>query len=180
MPANRVMQVARLAFVLIACTMLAGMARDATAADANDHLSFCNFGPKVTVISGPGAKSTSDPCIDRVHVQGVLWKCDSAETVATDSADFLSRLNGLAQDECRKHCESMGSGCKAIFSNIPQCGLGTDRETAVTLGKRFGCRSDCGGGKAFVYCALFNAGFQGRGTDAVQSDPINCECRSRS
>src|SRR6185437_10900124 len=184
--ANCVLQVARFATVFavlaMVATTLGSFAHSARASgnpDPNDHLSFCYFGPKVTVISTPGAKSSSDHCIDRVHVQAVMWKCDSAETVATNSANFISKLNSLAQDECRKHCESLGSDCEAIFSNTPDCGLGTDRETAVTLGKRFGCRSDCSGGKAFTYCSLFNAGFEGRGIDAVRADPPNCECRTR-
>jgi hypothetical protein len=153
----------------------------AQASDPSNHedqLSFCEFGPKITVIPSL-AKPTSDPCAEKLHVQGVLWKCESAETVETDAAHFLDELNRLAHDECRKHCSRLGEGCHAIYSNSPECRLGADREKAVELGKHFGCRNDCSsGGKAFAYCALYNAGYLGKGTDAVQVQPLNCECRS--
>jgi hypothetical protein len=142
------------------------------------ELSFCSFGPKVTVLPSSASRS-SDPCIDHVHVQGVLWKCGSSEEVSTQESHYLDELNKEAREQCQKHCAGLGSSCHGNYSIAPICGLKTDREMAVTLGKQYGCRKDCtGGGTAFTYCSLYNAGYQGKGTDAVQAAVPNCECRS--
>jgi hypothetical protein len=157
-------------------TLSAAFGEDSTATDGG--LSFCGFGPKVTVVPS-AAHHSPDSCVDRVHVQGVLWKCGSSEDVTTRRSDFLIQINTAAREECKKHCESLGANCRAIYSSVPICGLGTDRETAVALGKQYGCRKDCNDGTAFTYCSIFNAGFQGKGIEAIQADPPNCECRSQ-
>jgi len=163
--------------ILLLFAMLA-LPKISAVADEGE-LTFCNFGPKVNVVD-PNHKESSDPCADKVHVQGVIWKCGNADSVNTTVSHFFDQLNQRGREECQKHCERLGSSCKSYFSAKSKCGLTTDREEAVALGKEFGCRSDCSDGKAFTYCSIYNAGYQGPNPDLVLPQAPNCECRSGS
>ena len=161
--------------------MVAFAQSPARADDDDGELSFCNFGPKVNVVTSPKeTPSAEDPCADKVRVQGVLWKCGSPDRVDGTVEKFFKDLNEQAQEECNKHCERNGPNCHGIYTKKQACGLTTDREDAVALGKRFGCRKDCADGKAFMYCSIYNAGYQGPNPDRVLAQKPNCECRSGS
>lgn len=144
------------------------------------ELTFCQFGPKVTVVADSFKKdsdssSGGDRCSGTAKVQGVLWRCAQPEQAEKLIDEFRRELTRLGTKECQKLCSERGRGCKASFEIPVRCGLQTKREDAVALGKRFGCRKDCSG-SAFVYCAIYDSSFRHNEPAMIERQRANCRC----
>jgi hypothetical protein len=139
-------------------------------------LSFCRFGPKIKITHVVvDDKPKGNVCNGSAKIQGVMWECQSPEKVEELVYGYRKNLGKLASDECTRHCESRASHCKAKFLTPQACGLTVDHEDALALGKKFGCRADCSG-NAFVYCSLFDAGFQTEDDARMAKESPNCYC----
>jgi hypothetical protein len=157
------------------------------------ELSFCRFGPKLKVLSptvagegmgaagsalsqaSQGSPTSPDKCSGTAKIQDVLWECNQPSKISTTLDRFRRKIAEDAKAECELHCSRRASGCKGKFVMPAKCGLETDREDAVELGKRLGCRSDCEG-KAFIYCSLLNAGYKSEDPELIAKQKPNCRC----
>lgn len=119
--------------------------------------------------------SAKDACSGTAKVQGILWRCGKADEVGDSVTRFRERLAREAKAECEKHCERRASGCRGVLVPVTRCGLETDREDALAMGKRQGCGPNCPG-PAFTYCSLYDAGFRTEDPDRVRKQTPNCRC----
>jgi len=140
------------------------------------ELTFCHFGPKLKVSDQVMA---SDKCTGTAKVQGVMWKCVPSDKVETEIVGFQRQLIEVAAQECKRHCERREKGCKGLFIAPSSCGLATDREDAVIMGKRQGCRKDCQG-RAFAYCSIYDAGFRTDDPELMIRQTPNCRCGKKT
>lgn len=144
-------------------------------------MTFCHFGPKFKVIQ-PEVRSEKwggkDPCTGSVKVQGVYWECARSDKVESKIFEFQNKLRKQAQGECQKHCARRGSRCVGELRLSRSCGLQTDQEDSVIMGKRMGCRQDCSG-QSFAYCSLYDAAFRSEDEDRIKKQTPNCYCKQR-
>ncbi len=148
--------------------------------EENGEMTFCHFGPKFKLVEASYARNRSfnknDKCSGMAKVQGVYWECAQPGQVEAKVAGFREQLRKQALSECQKHCARRGNNCTGRLLNSGKCGLQTDREDAITLGKRMGCRNDCPG-QAFAYCSLYDGAFRSDDSERIAKQPANCECR---
>jgi hypothetical protein len=166
-----------LSAILLLTVLAGGWAPQARAWTVHEgDLTFCDFGPKFRVLE-PKIENpkSSDHCTGTAKIQGVLWACADNGRNEQLVQDFRRRLNTQAERECQKHCSARQLGCEGHFLAPGRCGLQTDAEGAVALGKRMGCRKDCSG-QVFSYCSLYDAGFRSEDPEKVSKQTPNCRC----
>jgi hypothetical protein len=137
-------------------------------------LTFCRFGPKVKILE-PRKDPLGSGCPGGAKIQGVFWECTTADRVESKIQDFRKSLTDIAIAQCKKFCANRAPGCEGKMDTVFRCGLQTDREDAVIMGKKLGCRKDCTG-KAFAYCSLYNIGFLTDDVQFMETQPTNCHC----
>src|SRR4051812_36589428 len=107
-----------------------------------NKLSFCHFGPKIKITNVViDELPAGNKCAGTAKVQGVLWECGTPDKVDQLVYSYRKNLSQLADEECTRHCEGRSRGCLGRFRPPTACALTVDREDAVALGKKFGCRS---------------------------------------
>lgn len=147
----------------------------------NGEMTFCHFGPKFKLVF-PSVRAATwggkDRCTGSVKVQGVFWECTQPSKVTGKISEFQESLRKQAITECQKHCERRGPKCVGELTLAARCGLQTDREDSVIMGKRMGCRKDCTG-QAFAYCSLYDAAFRSDDTDRIAKQAPNCFCKQK-
>jgi hypothetical protein len=161
-------------FIALSCTVPARGEGPASSADEGE-LTFCHFGPKLKVLFPADTGKPGDKCTGNAKVQVLQWDCVPPEKAEKTVEDLRKALIAQAAEACTRHCANRTRDCIGKFDIPPKCGLGTDREDATILGKRFGCRSDCSGG-AFAYCALYNSGFKTVEPELMAKQAPNCHC----
>ncbi len=153
-----------------------------SALSGDGEMTFCKFGPKFkmhqpTVLRGQ-TLDKNDSCTGSVKVQGVYWECVLPGNVESKVTDFKEKLKIQAVMECQKHCERRSRNCTGHLVVSGNCGLQTDRDEAVTMGKKMGCRNDCQG-QAFAYCSLYDAAFRSEDDARMAKQPPNCQCKKK-
>ena len=147
------------------------------------YLTFCKFGPKVRVLTPkepPEADvgSKKNQCEIHIRVQALMWECQTPTHVDASLGSFLKELNSAAEEKCKVYCSTRGTRCVGNFDKAAKCGLGTDTQAAIKLGQdEFKCRKDCSGGVGFVYCSLYDAGFQTDIPAMTAKQAANCHCK---
>jgi hypothetical protein len=167
-------------FVLIFSLNLFQLARAEVDTDAG-YLTFCKFGPKVRILTPkePPEADRKDSCEIHVRVQALIWECETPTHVDATLSNFVTQLNSSAEQKCRTFCSNRGRKCVGRFDKAKKCGLGTDTQAAIKLGQdQFKCRKDCAKGVGFVYCSIYDAGFQTDVPEMTAKQPANCHCSS--
>jgi hypothetical protein len=165
----------------IVITLLMAASVHARGPASEGELTFCHFGPKMKVLdpvvgkAGQAQAPRTDLCTGSAKIQGVLWECGSLDRLEGRVAGFRERLFGLARKECERHCGARAKGCVGRMEKPEKCGLETDREDAITMGKRMGCRKDCAG-PHFAYCSLYDGGFRSEDPEMISKQAPNCSC----
>jgi hypothetical protein len=145
------------------------------------YLTFCKFGPKVRILTHqePAERERKNDCEIHVRVQALMWECETPTHVDGTLATFVSQLNSSAEQKCKTFCSGRGRKCTGQFDKAKKCGLGTDTQAAIKLGQdQFRCRSDCAKGVGFVYCSLYDAGFQTDIPEMTSKQSANCHCKT--
>jgi len=164
--------------ILIAFLVILPVAA-AALSEENDDLTFCHFGPKILVQDPVVDPSDDDECRGTAKIQAVMWKCTKADLVETQTGIFKKELVKQATKECQQLCRRRDRKCSGRFEGKAGCGLENNREDAVIMGQRQGCRKDCDG-PAFAYCSLYNAGFRSKDPEYMADARPNCRCYKTS
>ncbi|MBI4925959.1 MAG: hypothetical protein HY843_08560 [Bdellovibrio sp.] len=143
-------------------------------------MTFCKFGPKFKLYESTETRTKlwdkKDKCTGTVKIQGVYWSCVKPADVEEKVQEYKTKLKSQALIECQKHCERRGSNCIGELSITGGCGLKTDRDEALTMGQKMGCRKDCPG-QSFAYCSLYDAAFRTEDADRISKQIPNCRCK---
>jgi hypothetical protein len=145
------------------------------------EMTFCHFGPKFKVVF-PVVRAESwggkDLCTGSAKIQGVFWECTQPAHVEGKTSEFQDKLRKQARIECQNHCERRSARCVGELALSSRCGLQTNAEDAIIMGKRVGCRKDCTG-QAFAYCSLYNSAFRSEDFDQISKQRPNCFCKKK-
>ncbi len=164
-----------LASVLVVLAAAAPARAEITEEEAKSGpLTFCSFGPKVKMLE-PRREPEKKGCVGGAKIQGVQWICTTPDKAESHVQEFRKTLVAEATKQCKAFCAKLAPRCEGKLDSVFRCGLQTDREDAVVMGQRLGCRKDCTG-KAFAYCSLYNIGFLTDDVKYMETQPTNCHC----
>jgi len=142
---------------------------------AQDGLSYCQFGPKSVLLEPVVKGKKGDSCTGTVKVQKMMWACIPQTKVRKTTKRFLKEMKKAAKEDCEKHCRSRGENCTGKLTRVKRCGLSNSPTNAAAAGRSLGCGKGCKG-RAHAFCSLYNAAFHLENEELTEKQKPNCKC----